>query len=665
VIEKHGQKRTDDYFWLREREDEAVLSHLRAENAYADAVLAPTSPLQETIFQEIVARIPQADESVPVFENGWHWLTRYEPGKEYPIYVRKQSLDAPDQIVLDVNELAKGHNYFSVPGLDSSDSGDLIVFAVDTVGRRKYDLHFKNLKTGEILPDVIDDVTPNAVWAADEKTVLYSRQDPETLRSFQIWRHQVGTDPKSDVLVYEEKDEEFNSYVYRSKSKKYVMIGSSQTLSDEVRYLDALNPAGELRVLEPRKRGREYSADHLNGFFYVRTNDGGRNFRLMRAPESAPGFANWSEVVPHRDDVFLDSFELFNDYLVLGERKDGLMRLHIMPWGGEGHFVDFGEPAYVARISANPEANTRMLRFVYSSLTTPSSTYDYDMASKEKILRKREQVGGGFDPANYTTERIWAPARDGRRVPISLVYRKGFQRNATAPLLLYGYGSYGYSSDPNFNGPSISLLDRGFVYAIAHIRGGQELGREWYEEGKLLNKMNTFTDFIDAAEFLVGQKYADPDKVFAMGGSAGGLLVGAVMNLRPDLWKGVVARVPFVDVVTTMLDDTIPLTTSEYDEWGNPNDPVYFDYMLSYSPYDQIQPKAYPNILLTTGFHDSQVQYFEPAKWVAKLRATKTDSNLLLLRTYMEAGHGGASGRFRRQEETALAYAFFLSLSAR
>ncbi len=665
TLEKHGQVRTDDYFWLRERESEEVLSYLRAENAYAEAQLAPTAELQETIFKEIVARIPQQDESVPLFENGWYWVTRYETGKEYPIYVRKKTLAAPDEVVVDVNELAKGHNYFSVPGVQPSDSGNLIVFAVDTVGRRKYDLHFKNLATGQTLPDVIDDVTPNAVWAADEKTVLYTRQDPDTLRSYQIWRHEVGTDPKSDVLVYQEDDEEFNAYVYRSKSKKFLMISASQTMADEVRYLDALDPAGALRTLEPRKRGREYSADHLNGFFYIRTNEEARNFRLMRAPESTPGFANWSEVVPHREDVFIDSFELFNDYLVLGERKDGLMRLNVTPWGAEGHFVDFGEPAYVARIAENPEAGTKQLRFIYSSLTTPWSTFDYDMATKEKILRKREQVGGGFDPANYVTERLWAPARDGKKIPVSLVYRKGFERNGTAPLALYGYGSYGHSSDPSFSGPAISLLDRGFVYAIAHIRGGQELGRAWYEDGKLLNKKNTFTDFIDAAEFLVAQKYADRRNVFGIGGSAGGLLVGAVMNMRPDLWKGIVARVPFVDVVTTMLDDSIPLTTAEYDEWGNPNDPTYYEYMLSYSPYDQVRKADYPNLLVTTGLHDSQVQYWEPAKWVAKLRTMNTGGSKILMKTDMEAGHGGTTGRFKRHRETAMIYAFMVDLAGK
>ncbi|MCA1733719.1 MAG: prolyl oligopeptidase family serine peptidase, partial [Acidobacteria bacterium] len=500
-------------------------------------------------------------------------------------------------------------------------------------------------------------------WAADDRTLFYVRQDPDTLRWYQIWRHEIGTDPASDVLVFEEKDEEFSSYVYRSKSKRFLMIASSQTVSDEVRYIDASSPRSEPTILEPRRRGREYSVDHLNGEFYIRTNDEARNFRLMKAPESAPGRANWTEVVGNRDDVYLGSFELFDDWLVLGERKDALTRLHVLPDGeGEGYFVDFGEPAYVARIAENPEPDTNVLRFTYSSLTTPWSTFAWDMAAKEKTLLKQEKVAG-FDPESYVTERLWAPAHDGRKVPISLVYKKGFKRNGSAPLYLYAYGSYGYSTDPMFSGPVVSLLDRGFVYAIAHVRGGQELGRAWYEEGKLLRKKNTFTDFIDVAEFLIDQKYADPDRVFAGGGSAGGLLVGAVMNMRPDLWKGIVARVPFVDVITTMLDDTIPLTTSEYDEWGNPNERESYDYMLSYSPYDQVAKVAYPNLLVTTGLHDSQVQYWEPAKWVAKLRTHNTGGGLILMKTEMEAGHGGTTGRFKRHRETALVYSFFVHLA--
>ncbi|MGH9459170.1 MAG: S9 family peptidase, partial [Thermoanaerobaculia bacterium] len=533
-----------------------------------------------------------------------------------------------------------------------------------TVGRRKYDVYFKDLRTGAISPERLEDVTGNSVWAADEKTVFYVRQDPQTLRAYQVWRHEVGSDPSNDVLVYQEDDEEFSVYAYRSKSDEYIMIASSQTMADEARFVPANDPTAPPRVIEPRKRGREYGADHLNGAFTIRTNDGGTNFRIMRAPDTAPGYENWTEVVPHRDDVYIGDFELFRDRLVLSERKDGLTRIHVLPWeGGEGYLVDFGEPAYVAWLDDNPEPDTMTLRFGYSSLTTPRSIYDWDMVAKEKVLRKQEQIGGGFDPANYVTERLWATARDGVKVPVSVVYRKGLEKNGTAPLLLYGYGSYGYSTDPGFNAPAISLLDRGFVYALAHIRGGQELGRQWYEHGKLLEKKNTFTDFIDAAEFLIEKDYADPERVFAMGGSAGGLLVGAVMNMRPDLWKGIVARVPFVDVVTTMLDESIPLTTSEYDEWGNPNEKEYYEYMLSYSPYDQVQRAAYPNLLITTGLHDSQVQYWEPAKWLAKLRTMNEGDSVLLMKTDMEAGHSGTTGRFKRHHETAMIYGFLLELA--
>ena len=664
-LESHGTVRIDDYYWMRERSDPAVIAHLEAENAYTAAKLRHTEPLQKQIFDEIVARIPQSDQSVPVREAGFFWYQRFEPGREYPIYARRKgSLQSPEEILLDVNELAKGHAYYSVPGVVPNDDGSIIGFAVDTVGRRKYDIHFKDLRSGEVLPDVLDDVTANMAWAADGKTVFYTRQDSDTLRWFQIWRHTLGTSPASDVLVYEEEDEEFSSYVYRSKSKKYVFIHSSQTVADESRVIDASNPTAQPRLLQARDRGREYSVDHLRDHFYIRTNDGGRNFRLMSAPDSRGDRQSWSEVVPHRENVYLEGFELFNDWLVLEERSEGLIRLDVRRWdGGERHSIDFGEPAYVAGLQANPDPDTDVVRYVYSSLTTPRTTYDYDMRTREKTLLKRDEVGGGYDPADYVTERLWAPARDGKRIPVSLVYRKGFVKNGTAPLLLYGYGSYGASMDAAFSFTIPSLLDRGFVYAIAHIRGGQELGRDWYEEGRLLKKKNTFTDFIDAAEFLLTQGYASRDRLFASGGSAGGLLVGAVMNMRPDLWRGVVARVPFVDVITTMLDESIPLTTSEYDEWGNPNDKRYYDYMLSYSPYDQVAPAAYPNLLITTGLHDSQVQYWEPAKWLARLRAVNTADTILLMKTDMEAGHSGTTGRFKKHEETAMIYAFLVDLA--
>jgi oligopeptidase B len=667
VLEQHGLQRTDEYYWLRERENPEVVAYLNAENDYTKQSMRHTEPLQEQLYQEIVARIPQRDESVPTLRDGYYYSTRYEEGKEYPIYVRRKgSLDAPEEVMLDVNALAAGQKFFNVGAVQVSANNDIMAYTTDNVGRRNYTIRFKNLVTGQALPDEIPQVTGNLAWANDNRTVFYARRHPETLRAYRIFRHELGTDPAADPLVFEETDETFNTFVFRTKSKRYIVVGSSQTLTDEYRYLDADKPRSELVVFEPRKRGREYSIDHFGEHFYIRTNDEARNFRLMRTPVTATARANWTEVIPHRADVYLGSFEIFRNHLVLSERKDGLIRLRVMPWSGGGdHYITFDEPAYVARIDENPEFDTNKLRFTYGSLTTPSSTYEYDMSAKARTLLKRTKVGGGYDPANYRTERIYATARDGKRVPVSILYRNGFKKNGSAPLFLYAYGSYGSNSEANFNSSVISLVDRGFVYAIAHIRGGQELGRDWYEGGKLLNKKNTFTDYIDVAEHLIAQKYADRNNVFGYGGSAGGLLIGAVINMRPDLFKGVVAAVPFVDVITTMLDATIPLTTFEYDEWGNPADRQYYDYMLSYSPYDNVEAKAYPHLLVTTGLHDSQVQYWEPAKWVARLRAKKTGDQRLLLHTNMDAGHGGASGRFRRQKETALMYAFVLDLAGK
>jgi oligopeptidase B len=666
-LEKHGHVRNDPYYWLKDRTNPEVIAYLEAENAYTDQRLRHTEPLQQRLYEEIVARIPQSDESVPYFLDGYFYYQKFEPGKEYAIFARrKASMDAPEEIMIDSNELAKGHSFFSIVGVSVSYGRNIVSFATDTVGRRFYTLRFRNLDTDELLPDTIAAVTGNVAWANDNKTIFYSKQHPETLRSYQIYRHELGTDSSQDTLVYEEADDTFGSHVFRTKSKRYIVIGSSHTLADEYRILEADNPRGTFRLFEPRVRGREYQIEHYGDHFYIRTNDEALNFRLMKTPVAATGRANWTAVIPHRPDVYLMDFEIFRDQLVLSERQAGLTRLRIRPWSGSGeHYINFGEPAYAASFGTNPEFDTPWLRYVYSSLTTPGSTYDYNMNTAERILKKRDKVGGGFDPANYLTERMEATARDGKRIPISLVYRKGFQRNGSHPLLLYGYGSYGSSSEASFKSAEISLLDRGFVYAIAHVRGGQEMGREWYETGKLFQKMNTFTDFIDVADFLVANQYADPRNLFAMGGSAGGLLMGAVVNMRPELWKGVVARVPFVDVITTMLEPDIPLTTAEYDEWGDPNRKTDYQYMLSYSPYDQVERKGYPNLLITTGLHDSQVQYWEPAKWAAKLRAMKTDNNLLLLKTNMEAGHGGASGRFRRHRETALIYAFLLDLAGR
>ncbi len=665
TFQEHGGVRGDDYYWLRERESPAVIEYLEAENAYLDAMMAHTEDLQQTLFDEIKGRIKQDDSTVPYRKGGFFYYVRYEDGKEYPIYCRKRgSLEAEEEVILDVNQLAEGRGFLQVGGVTTTEDENIMSFAVDTVGRRFYTVNFKDLRTGEMLGDVIPSVTGNAAWANDHETFFYTRQDPVTLRSYQVFRHRLGTEVSDDVLVYEETDETFRSYVWKTRSDRFIMIASSQTLSDEYRFLDADQPTSEFRVIHPRERNLEYSVDHLGDYFYMRTNLEAENFRLMRAPVSSPSRSSWEEVIPHRESVYLSDFDVFEDFLVLSERRDGLTNIRIRRWdGSDDHYLDFGEPTYVAYVSTNPEIDTKTVRYGYMSMTTPASVYDYDVNSRQRELKKQDEVLGGFDRSNYVTMRLYARATDGVAVPISLVYHRDTPINGTAPLLLYGYGSYGSSMDPYFSASRLSLLDRGFVYAIAHVRGGQELGRQWYENGKLFHKKNTFTDFIDCADYLVAARFADPNRVYAQGGSAGGLLMGAIVNMRPDRFHGVVAHVPFVDVVTTMLDDSIPLTTSEYDEWGNPNEKDYYEYILSYSPYDNVEAKEYPNILVTTGLHDSQVQYWEPAKWVAKLRATKTDSNRLLLKTNMEAGHGGASGRYRRYKEIALDYAFFLDLA--
>jgi oligopeptidase B len=666
-LETHGHVRMDDYYWLNQRTNPDVIAYLEAENAWTAMRMAHTDGLQEQLFEEIKGRDKQTDESVPYFRDGYWYYTRFEEGKSYPIYCRKEgSMEAAEEIMLDANVLAEGHGYFAVGNWDVSEGRDILAFATDTVGRRIYTVQFKSLETGELYPDVLESVTSNVAWANDNKTLFYTKQDPQTLRSHLIYRHALGTDPAKDQLVYDETDEEFASYVFRTKSKRYMMIGSFQSLSSEYRYLDADDPAGDFTVFLPRERDHEYEVDHYGEHFYILTNDDAKNFRLMRTRVGQTAKDNWEDVIPHRSDVLLEGFEIFKDHLVVRERQDGLVQLRVRRWDGNGeHYLDFGEPAYFAYISINPEFDTQVLRYGYTSLTTPNSTYDYDMESRAKTLLKRDEVLGGFEPADYATERIHATASDGVRVPISLVYRKDKRGDGPRPLLLYGYGSYGSSRDATFSSARLSLLDRGFVFAIAHVRGGSEMGRWWYDDGKLMNKKNTFTDFIDCALHLVHEGYTTPDMLFAQGGSAGGLLMGAVTNMRPDLFHGIVAQVPFVDVVTTMLDESIPLTTSEYDEWGNPNQREYYDYILSYSPYDNVEAKDYPNMLVTTGLHDSQVQYWEPAKWVARLRVMKTDTNRLLLKTNMEAGHGGASGRYRRYRETAFVYAFLLDLAGR
>ena len=664
-LEAHGQVRVDHYYWLNDRSNPDVIAYLQQENEYAKAQSQHTADFERTVFEEIKGRIKQTDLSVPFKQGDYVYYVRYEEGKEYALYCRKKgSINGPEEIMVDGNELAEGHEYFSLGNWMISSGQDILAYAIDTQGRRIYSVGFKNLTTGEILPDVIPTVTGNMEWGNDNQTVFYARQDPETLRSFQIYRHVLGQPSDQDELVFEESDETFSAYVTKTKSKRFLMIGLHQTVSSEYWYLDAETPGGTFRVFHPREREHEYDVDHLGDHFYIRTNDQAKNFRLMKVAARAPQKHLWQEVIPNRNDVFFEGFELFREYLVVEERQEGLIHLRLLPHaGGQEHELDFGEPAYYAALGDNYEVDTPYLRFGYTSMTTPMTIYDYHMETREKVFLKQEEVLGDFQSSQYTTERLQAPAPDGTLIPISLVYRKGFSQNGSHPLLLYGYGSYGASMDASFSSARLSLLDRGFVYALAHIRGGEELGRQWYESGKLHQKKNTFTDFIACAEFLSQQGYADPQKMYALGGSAGGLLMGAVMNMQPDLFHGIVAQVPFVDVVTTMLDASIPLTTGEYDEWGDPNQRDYYDYMMSYSPYDNVQAVAYPHLLVTTGLHDSQVQYWEPAKWVAKLRALKTDDHRLLLKTNMDAGHGGASGRFKRYEETAMVYAFLLDLA--
>jgi len=664
-LEMHGDVRVDDYYWLRERTNPEVLAYLEAENSYTSSMMAATETFQEELFQELKNRIDPDDSTVPALFDGYYYYKRYEDGLEYPIHCRRQgSVEAPEEIMLDVNSVAEGHDFCSVRGVAVSPDTRLLAWALDTVGRRKYTIFFHNLETGEVISDVIPNVTGNLTWANDNRTLFYAKQDPETLRSYQIYRHVLGTDPAQDVLVYEETDPTFSVYVWKTRSERYILIHSDQTLTSEIRYLDANNPQGNFQVIAPRERGVEYGADHVGNRFIIRTNLEAENFRLVAAPVTRPGRANWRELIPGRDDAFLQGVEVFRQFMVVTERRDGLRHLRVIPWsGGQDYEIEFDDPTYVAWVDENHEFDPRVLRYGYSSLNTPETIYEIDLANRERRLLKQEQIGGGFDPANYTVERLMAPARDGVEVPISLVHQTGLKLDSSNPALLYAYGSYGSSMEAWFRPEVVSLLDRGFVFAIAHIRGGQEMGRRWYEDGKLLKKKNTFTDFVDCGQYLVDQGFTSPDRLFARGGSAGGLLMGAVSNMAPELFAGIIANVPWVDVVTTMLDDDIPLTTGEFDEWGDPKQREYYDYMLSYSPYDNVEAKNYPAMLVTTALEDSQVQYFEPAKWVAKLRTMKTDSNPLLLTTEMAAaGHGGVSGRFKQYRETALEYAFILGV---
>ncbi|MDQ8013095.1 MAG: S9 family peptidase [Flavobacterium nitrogenifigens] len=666
TLKKHKETRIDNYFWLNDREDSEVIDYLNQENAYYESMTSHTKTLQDNLFEEMKGRIKEDDSSVPYFYNGYFYITRFETGQDYPIFARKKgSLSAEEEILFDCNEMAKGHAYFKLGGLSISPDNKFASFGVDIVGRRIYTIQIKNLETGEILADKIENVTGASVWANDNNTIFYVRQDQVTLRADKVFRHKLNTNSENDVLVYDEVDDTFNVSISKEKSRKYIVIGSGSTLTTEYRILNSSNPEGEFTVFQPRVRGLEYSISHYEDSFYVLTNkDKATNFKLMKTPEDKTGKKNWVDLIPHREDVLLEDIEIFKNYLVVEERSNGLNHIRIMPWGDEpDYYLPFGSETYNAYTTTNVDFDTDILRYSYQSLATPSSVIDFNMKTKTKEILKEQQVlGGKFDKENYTEERVWATARDGVKVPISMVYRKGLEKNGKNPLLLYAYGSYGITMDTYFSSTRLSLLDRGFVYAIAHIRGGEDLGRQWYEDGKLLKKKNTFTDFIDCSKFVIDQKYTSPEHLYAEGGSAGGLLMGVIVNEAPELYNGVIAQVPFVDVITTMLDDSIPLTTGEYDEWGNPNNKKYYDYMLSYSPYDNVKAQEYPNMYVSTGLHDSQVQYWEPAKWVAKLRDLKTNNKLLFLDTNMDAGHGGASGRFEALKDLAKEFSFLLDL---
>lgn len=666
---KHNDIRVDDYYWMNDREDPEVIAHLEKENAYYEKLTAHTKDFQNVLFEEMKERIKEDDSSVPYKKNGYWYVTRYGKGKEYPIYSRhKDTLDAPEEIMFDCNEMAEGHEFFNLGGIAISPDNKLAAFGIDTVSRRQYTIQIKNLETGEIYSDKIENTTGGSVWANDTKTLFYSKKDPVTLRADKIYRHTFGTDAKEDHMVYHEEDETFGTFVYKTKSHKYLVIGSYSTLTSEFRILNANTPMDDFKVFSPRKRGLEYSIAHYGDSFYILTNkDKARNFKLMKVGEVQTSSEYWEEFIPHREEVLLEDIDIFKDYYVLSERENGLNKLKITRWDKtDSYYLPFESETYTAYVGANPEFDTEILRYGYNGMTTPSSVIDFNMRTKDKVVKKEQEVlGGKFQKEDYRSERIWATARDGAKVPMSIVYHKDTEINKNTPVLQYAYGSYGSTIDPYFSTVRLSLLDRGFVYAISHIRGGQYLGRQWYDDGKLLKKMNTFTDFVDCSKHLIKNNFTSPDHLYAMGGSAGGLLIGAVVNMAPELYNGVIAAVPFVDVVTTMLDDSIPLTTGEYDEWGNPNEKKYYDYMKSYSPYDNVTAHEYPNILVTTGLHDSQVQYFEPAKWVAKLRELKTDDHLLLFNINMEAGHGGASGRFESLREVAKEYAFILDLEGK
>ena len=673
----HNSTRIDNYFWMRLTDEQKtaknkdvqtqkVEAYLNSENEYFDKVTASTNNFQKELFEEMKSRIKEDDTSVPYFRNNYFYITRFEKGSQYPIYSRKkESLEVDEEILFDVNEEAQEHEYFQLGALNVSPDNKLVAFATDTVSRRQYTIQIKNLETGELLTDKIENTTGGSVWSNDNKTLFYTKKDPLTLRSSSIYRHILGTDASEDVIVFEEKDETYSTYVYKTKSHKFIVIGSSSTLSSEFRIISADKPYGDWKIIQPREDNLEYSLAHYGDYFYIQTNkDDAINFKLMKTPVNKTTKENWVDVIPHRKETLLEDVSIFKNYLVIEERTQGLGKIRIKTWDGkEDYYLPFDEETYSAGVYANPEFDTEVIRYSYNSMTTPNSVIDFNMKNQTKEVKKEQEVlGGKFDKNNYKSERVWAIARDGKKDAISLVYHKDTELNKNTPLLQYAYGSYGYTISDGFSTTRLSLLDRGFVYAVAHIRGGQYLGREWYNDGKMMNKKNSFFDFIDCSKYLIENNYTSAKHLYAMGGSAGGLLMGGVSNLNPELYNGIIAAVPFVDVISTMLDESIPLTTGEFDEWGNPKEKEAYDYMLSYSPYDQVEAKDYPNMLVTTGYFDSQVQYWEPAKWVAKLREVKTDNNILLLRTNMDVGHGGASGRFDALKETAVDYTFLLAL---
>lgn len=668
-LEKHDDIRVDDYYWLNQRDNKEVIAYLEEENEYYDTLTAHTKSFQEELFEEMKGRIKEDDSSLPYKLNGYWYITRYETGKEYPIYSRKKdNLEAGEEIMFNCNELAEGHEYYDLRGVSVSPDNKLAAFGTDTISRRQYHIQIKNLETGEIYPDKIDNTTGSAAWANDNKTIFYTKKDPVTLRSDKIYKHVMGNPSEKDELIFHEEDDTFNTFVYKSKSRKYIIIGSYSTLTTEFQILSADDPNGKFKLFSEREKGLEYSIYHFESNFYILTNrDKATNFKLMKVDEKNTSSDNWEEFISHKPDVLLENIEIFKDYYVLTERENGLSKLKITKWdNSESYYIPFNSETYVAYPYANPDFDTENFRYVYNSMTSPYAIIDFNMATKVKEIKKEQEVlGGKFNKENYRSERIWANARDGAKVPVSLIYHKDTKLDGSSPLLQYGYGSYGSTSDPYFSSVRLSLLDRGFIFAIAHVRGGEYLGRPWYETGKLLNKKNTFTDFIDCSKYLTEKKYTSKEHLYAYGGSAGGLLMGAIVNMNPELYNGVIAAVPFVDVITTMLDDSIPLTTGEFDEWGDPNNKEHYEYMKSYSPYDNIVAQDYPNMLVTTGLHDSQVQYWEPAKWVAKLRVYKTDDNMLFLYTNMDAGHGGASGRFEALKETAKEYSFLIDLEGK